>query len=125
MNKCAICRNDILNEEPALLCDVFDGSKYEICSNCEKQLDIMEASEDIKEAKYAVNYLYTCYLSNGDENVKEVLINLLDVNSKDIINKEKEQISKKPVDTTKVVDYFSDNINIIYFLYIKLEDKYD
>lgn len=114
MNKCVICRNDILNEEPALLLDAYEGSKYEICSNCEKQLDIMEANEDIKEAKSAVNYLYTCYLSNGDENVKRVLKNLLDTNSKNIINKEKEQINQNPVDITKGADYFCEIISYEY-----------
>lgn len=112
MKKCVICRNDILSEDPAVLFEVIEGSANEICSNCENQIDIMEGSEDIKEAKSAVNYLYTCYLSNGDEKVKQVLKNLLDVNSKDLINKEKEQASKNPVDITKVVDYFSDNTNI-------------
>ena len=114
MNKCVICRNDILNEEPALLLDAYEGSKYEICSNCEKQLDIMEANEDIKEAKSAVNYLYTCYLSNSDENVKRVLKNLLDTNSKNIINKEKEQINQNPVDITKGADYFCEIISYEY-----------
>jgi|GEM_PF-1440378 len=112
MKKCVICRNDILSEDPAVLFEVIEGSANEICSNCENQIDIMEGSEDIKEAKSAVNYLYTCYLSNGDEKVKQVLKNLLDVNSKDLINKEKEQASKNPVDITKLVDYFSDNTNI-------------
>lgn len=109
MKKCVICRNDILNEDPAVLFEVIEGNTNEICSNCEKQIDIMEVSEDIKEAKFAVNYLYTCYLSNGDEKVKEVLKNLLDVNSKDLINKEKEQASKNPVDITKLANYFIDN----------------
>lgn len=110
MKKCVICRNDILNEDPAIFFEAIDGIQKEVCPKCEEQIDIMMESDNVEEAKSAVNYLYTCYLSNTDEEVKKVIKISLEENSKEIIRKEKEIAGQNPVDSTKTVDYFSDYI---------------
>lgn len=97
MKKCVICNNEITNDNPKVFFEGLGGVKKEICSDCEKQIDIMMESDNEEEAKSAVNYLYNFYLKNDDEEVKNILKDTLDVNSKEIIQKNKE------------IDYFKDN----------------
>ncbi len=112
MKNCSICRSEIKSQEPPILFIANNGDKKEICSECEKQMDIMTEGNNIDECKSAINYLYTCYSKNEDYEVVNFLVNAVDVNAKEVIRKENEQIDNSPVNTDVMLDYFADNKNL-------------
>lgn len=81
MKQCCICNNEIKNAEPAILFIGKNDNEKEICTECEKQINIMTNSNSINEIKSALNYLNPYALKNVDEEVSSYLKDVLEANS--------------------------------------------
>ena len=94
MEKCCLCREKITNEDPAILFVGQTGDDKEICSTCERKMDILMESNNPKEIKDGLDFLYTCWSSVNDSEVASFL-------------------EEQSVKMSKKRDYFSDKKNQI------------
>ena len=106
MKKCCICRNVITTEEPTILFIGQNGDEKEICPECEKQINIVMESENPKDIKSAINYLYTCENDASDEEVASFLKEAIESNSSVVGEQEEKQAKNNPVNISQKRDYF-------------------
>ena len=108
MKKCCLCRNNTIGDEPAILFIGQAGDEKEICPICEKNMDILQESENPGEINEAINYLYTCSLSSSDEEVTAFIKYIINTNSSVVEKLKSKRVKNEPVDMTKARDYSSD-----------------
>ena len=108
MGKCCVCRKQVTEENPAILFIGKSGDEKNICETCEQKINILVKSDNPKEIKEAINYLYTCSLSVHDSEVSEFLRDTIESNSAVVDELEEKRKNSEPVNIADKQDYFLD-----------------
>ena|GEM_PF-3163065 len=106
MGKCCVCKHQVAEENSATLLIRQAGDEKNICKACEQKVNILMKSNNPKEIKEAINYLYTCSLSVHDSEVSEFLRDTIESNSAVADELEEEMQKSEPVNIANKQDYF-------------------
>lgn len=107
---CSMCRKDVKEMNG----DVLENG-FPICPECAKQFDTVLESNDSKQLRSAINYIYTCAQQASDDDIKNCLQDFLHENA-DVVDelieeeekKKRKEAGKKPVDLSEKEDYYQD-----------------
>lgn len=112
MKYCCVCGAKIAVEEPLVFFHA-KGTNKEMygCSTCEKQMSILEESQDSSLVKKAVNHFYTYIDEVENQEVKEFLDDIV-TNNADVVEELAEKAERKRSVSVRQKDYFSERENM-------------